>query len=191
MAGPRTTSGIAKTAQRLDCDVAAVLAVIEVESGGSGFHLDGRPKILFESHIFSRLTGGRYDRTHPTISTPHPNRELYKLQQYSRLYTALQLDGDAAVKACSWGLFQIMGFNFAECGEQSLVGFLLAMHNNEDAHLALFAEFLERRGLAVPLRKHDWAVFAAGYNGSGYRANHYDEKLAAAYARHGHAGGNA
>lgn len=184
MAGARTSAGIARAAQRLGCEVAVVQAVIDVESGGSGFYLDGRPKILFESHIFSRLTGGKFDRAHPKLSTPAPNRQLYNLNQYPRLYEALQLDADAAVKATSWGLFQIMGFNFEACGEKTITGFLLAMHNNEDAHLALFAEFIEQRDLDEALRGKRWAVFAHGYNGAGYAANAYDHKLAAAYARH-------
>jgi hypothetical protein len=100
------------------------------------------------------------------------------------LYEALQYDADAAVKATSWGLFQIMGFNYEACGEKTLTGFLLAMHNNEDAHLALFAEFIEQRDLDEALRGKRWAVFAHGYNGAGYAANAYDHKLAAAYARH-------
>ena len=37
-------------ADRLQCDVAAVLAVAEVESGGRKDLPDGRPQILFEAH---------------------------------------------------------------------------------------------------------------------------------------------
>src|SRR5688500_2824341 len=134
MAGKRTDAGVQSAAKRIGCDVAAVRAVIEVESAGAGFRDDGRPKILFESHIFSRLTAGRYDKPHPTLSTPTPKRELYGLDQYSRFYQALQLNAEAAIQSCSWGLMQIMGFNWAACGEASLLGFLMAMHHNEDAH---------------------------------------------------------
>jgi hypothetical protein len=183
MAGKRTDAGLQRVAERVGCDVAAVKAVIDVESAGAGFRDDGRPKILFESHIFSRMTGGRFDKTHPTLSSPGPRRELYKLDQYDRLYQALQLNGEIAVQSCSWGLMQIMGFNWAGCGEQSLYGFLAAMHHNEDAQLALFAGLVVERGWHRALQKHDWAEFARQYNGVGYAANHYDEKLADAYAR--------
>jgi hypothetical protein len=37
---------------------------------------------------------------------------------------------------------------------------------------------------ADALRQRDWAAFARGYNGPGYRANRYDAKLAQAFARH-------
>ncbi|MFT4856886.1 MAG: peptidoglycan hydrolase-like protein with peptidoglycan-binding domain [Algoriphagus sp.] len=38
---------------------ASIKAVNEVESSGKGFFVDGRPKILFEGHIFSRRLKGR------------------------------------------------------------------------------------------------------------------------------------
>lgn len=184
MAGRITTWGLRTAALALDVSVPALQAVVEVESAGSGFLPDGRPKILFESHIFSRLTGSRFDKSHPTLSTAAPARQYYRLDQYLRLYAALQLDADAAVQSCSWGLFQIMGFNHAACGEKSLYGFVLAMHHNEDAHLQLFVQFVRDRGLARHLRTRSWAEFAHGYNGPGFKENRYDEKLAAAYARH-------
>jgi two-component sensor histidine kinase len=43
-----------RAARRLGCSVAAIKAVAEVEAPGSGFLPDGRPKILFERHIFRR-----------------------------------------------------------------------------------------------------------------------------------------
>ena len=43
--------------------------------------------------------------------------------------------------------------------------------------------FIRAIGLADELRKQDWAAFAHAYNGAGYRANKYDTKLAAAFAR--------
>lgn len=184
MAGVRTRVGIERAAQRLGCEVAALQAVIDVESAGAGFLLDGRPKILFESHVFSRLTGGHYDRSHPTLSTPEPRRALYNLEQYQRLYAAMQLDADAALQSASWGLMQIMGFNWKACGERSLAGFLLAMHHNEDSQLALFVALVTGWGLDHELRRKNWVAFARGYNGAGYAANDYDTKLAKAYARY-------
>jgi len=186
MAGRLTEGAIARAAHRLGCEVAAIRAVIDVESAGAGFLGDGRPKVLLEAHVFSRETGGYFDHSHPTLSTRHWQRDLYKggAAEYLRVYQAAQLNGEAAMRACSWGLFQIMGFNFAECGEKSLHGFLLAMHHNEDAQLALFTGFIESASLAAPLRSRDWATFARGYNGSSYARNQYDTKLAAAYAQH-------
>src|SRR5690606_34779310 len=59
-----------RAASALGVDVATVRAVADVESSGGGFLADGRPKILFERHIFARETGGRFNQSHPGISGP-------------------------------------------------------------------------------------------------------------------------
>jgi len=178
-----TAEGIALAAKRLGVDVPTVRAVAEVESNGAGFLPDGRPKILFERHIFSRLTERRFDGSHPDISSPDPGDYQGNEAEYPRLYRAIQLDGDAAVQSASWGSFQAMGFNWKECGEKSLFGFLLAMHHNADAHLALFTTQVINKGIADELQRKDWAGFAEKYNGKNFRAGRYDAKLRAAYAK--------
>lgn len=187
MAGRRTLAGVTRAAKQLGCDVAAVQAVIAVESRGSGFLADGRPRILFEAHKFSGFTDGLFDATHPHLSTPEWDASLYEggAAEYGRLYQALQLDGEAAVLSCSWGLMQIMGFNWEACGEASLQGFMLAQHHNEDAHLGLFARFVASQGMAPYLRRRDWAGFARRYNGPGYARHDYDGRLATAYRNAG------
>src|SRR5215207_609461 len=57
-------------AAELDVSVAAIKAVDSVESGGSGFLVNGDLKILFEPHIFSRYTRHRFDATHKDLSYP-------------------------------------------------------------------------------------------------------------------------
>jgi len=37
--------------------------------------------------------------------------------------------------------------------------------------------------LVNALQNKDWAKFAQGYNGSGYKANRYDEKILNAYKK--------
>lgn len=197
-----TVADFAAAADRLGCAVAAVQAVVEVESGGGWFtdvrreildldgpggFLDGPhlPKILFEAHWFSRLTGGRFDGSHPAISSPRWDRGLYVggEREYARLHAALQLDAEAALKSASWGLFQIMGFNHAKCGFGRVERFVDAMKRDEAAHLAAFVGFVIDCGLDDELRRLDWAGFAYGYNGAGYAANDYDGKLDRAYRR--------
>lgn len=185
MAGARTPAGIARVARKLGCEVAALEAVIAVESRGNGFHPDGRPVILFEAHVFSRETQGRFDASNPALSSRNWNRSLYAggLGEWPRFYAALQLDAEAAQRSCSWGLMQVMGFNWAACGEKSLAGFIHAMYHNEDAQIALAGEFIASRGLADELRRRDWEAFAYGYNGPAHAKNAYVPKLRAAYAR--------
>jgi hypothetical protein len=178
---------ILNAAAELLCHVAAVRAVAEVESSGGGFLADGRPKILFEAHVFGQRTNHVYDDSHPGISSRKWDRSLYGpsgAHQYTRLLEAIALSESAALASASWGMFQIMGFNFELCGFRSLHTFVEAMVRSEGDHLRAFLRFITRRGLAVALRSHDWAAFAEGYNGPGYRENRYDEKLATAFARH-------
>ena len=110
-AGPASSldeEAIEKAARDIGCRVAAVRAVIDVESRG-GFLADKRPKILFERHYFSRLTKRRYDRSHPAISQPDPGGYKGGRKEYDRLAQAIDLDRDAALRSASWGAFQIMG----------------------------------------------------------------------------------
>jgi hypothetical protein len=181
-----TEDDFAKAAQSLRCEVAAVKAVTEVESHGEGFLPDGRPVILFESHEFHKLTGGQYDADHANISTAAwvHNYGPAGAHQWDRLNEALELDRSAALKSTSWGLFQLMGFNYQACGFNSVTDFVAAMQQSEGQQLLAFVNFLLRTGLAIHLVARSWAKFAVGYNGPGYRQNHYDTKLAAAYARH-------
>lgn len=191
MSSQITPQAFAAAARKLGCDVAAVRAVAEVESPKGPFLADGRPTILFEPHIFSRYTKGRFDRSHPKLSYPRWKAGAYgpggAYQHDQRLAPAAELDREAALKACSWGQFQIMGFNHAACGYGGVQAFVNAMYRNADAQLGAFVDYVINRGLADELQRRDWAGFAYGYNGPGYAANRYDQKLAAAYARYARA----
>ena len=188
-----TESDFEKAARTLDCEVAAIKAVAEVESAGRGLLPDGRPTILFEAHIFDRLTKGRFrgqrDRRGVPLSVPKWDRSLYGASgahQYERLADAKKLDEKAAVFACSWGPFQIMGFNFASLGFPDVDTLVEFLENNDEPHehLELFVRYILVNGLDDELRNLDWRGFARQYNGPGYEANAYHTKMAAAYRRH-------
>ena len=187
MAKPTLTDeDFERAARRLRCDVPAIKAVAQVESRGAGFLPSGEPKILFEAHIFDRLTAGRFRRSHPRLSSPKWDKSLYAgsgAGEHKRLQQAVELDRDAALQSASWGRFQIMGFNWKLVGRPSLQAFVNAQYRSEGEHLADFVGFVIGRRLDDELREHRWAAFAEGYNGPGYAANHYDTKMAAAYAR--------
>ena len=185
-----TDGDIQEAAQELGCEVAAVKAVVAVESGGKAFLPDSRPVILFEAHVFSRLTNHGYDKTHPKVSSRTWNRSLYAtgkdwkergIKEHQRLELAASLDRDAALQSCSWGLFQIMGFHYKDLGYGSIQAFVNAMYRSEGDQLDAFVRFIKFKKLDRHLRNKSWASFAHGYNGAGYKANKYDEKLAAAY----------
>lgn len=174
-------------AARLDVPVAAVKAVCEVEAPRGGFNPDGTPVTLFEGHWFYRLTLGKYATTHPTICYPKWDRQFYGKTwqaEQARLNEAMALDRLAAIKSASWGRFQIMGFNYTYAGFGSVNGFHDAMCESEAAQLMAFVSFVKSQGLSETLRRKDWAGFALRYNGTGYRVNKYDTKLAKAFERY-------
>lgn len=180
-----TDKDYADAAASLACDVASVHAVCAVESNGHGFAPDGRAIILFEPHVFSRLTGHRFDSTQGGVSYPVWGTKPYPPTQdarWAQLLYAANLDHDAAYQSASYGLFQIMGFNFAACGFPTIASFVAAMAVNERAHLMAFVKFVVANHLAQPLRDRNWAAFATGYNGPA-ATDAYSAKLADAYAK--------
>jgi hypothetical protein len=183
---PLTEADYAAAAKKLGASVAAVKAVAEVESSGEGFLQSGEPKILFEAHIFDRLTNGRFRKSHPNLSSAKWGRSLYGAasRQHARLAEAVKLDREAALQSASWGKFQVLGSNWKMVGRPSLQAFVTAQYRSEAEHLKDFVGYVIARGLADELQRLDWAGFSRGYNGPAYAENRYDAKMAAAYRRH-------
>lgn len=174
-----------EAAAQIGCEIAAVKTVADVESAGGGFLKDKRPKILFESHWFGRLTDHRFDKSHPDISTARwVGGYAGGSKEYKRLEKAMDLDEEAALKSASWGKFQILGVNHKLAGFSTVQDFVKAHVKSEGEHLRAFVNFIRSKKLDDELRDLRWADFAAVYNGPAYRKNRYDEKMAAAYAEH-------
>ena len=56
-----------------------------------------------------------------------------------------------------------------------------AMIASEDGQLDAMFRYLAHHELDAALRSKNWAAFARGYNGAGYKKNAYDEKLESAF----------
>lgn len=67
---PLSQSGVNETLISTGLGIAELWAVLSVETSGCGYLPDRRPKILFERHVFSRLTEHRYDAGDADISQP-------------------------------------------------------------------------------------------------------------------------
>lgn len=184
---PVNPADIKGLAEQWEVEPAALWAVRDVEASGAGFAL-GRPKLLFEPHRFSRTTAHRYDQSHPWISYRSWDKTRYPATQdarYEQLLDAIELDVDAGFASASYGAFQILGENWDACGEDSPLDFALIEARGELGQLRHFTRFCATNGLVPALRRKDWAAFAKGYNGSAFKVNRYDEKLAAAYRARG------
>lgn len=174
-------------AKIFDIDFGTVSAVLEVESNGVGFLQDGRVRILFEAHHFSRLTGGKYNLTHPHISSEKWNKALYKSPtgEWIRLNEAMTLDKKAALQSASYGLGQIMGFNYSLAGYADVETMVIDFSKSEFFQFKGMLTFIKNnRVMYGALRNKQWALFASLYNGKRYKDNKYDTKLAEAYGRH-------
>lgn len=178
-----TVEDFSRAADSLGVRVPEIKTVCEVEAPLGGFLPSGLPVILFERHQFSRRTDGRYDESHPSISSPKAGGYKGGQAEHLRLDEAAQLDRTAALESASWGKFQIMGFNHIAAGHPTLQGFINAMFSSEGEQLDAFVNIIKSWGLADELREHRWADFAKRYNGANYAINKYDEKLLAAYRK--------
>jgi hypothetical protein len=179
-----TDDDLAAESSQLECEVAMIRAIDSVESGGSGFLPDNRPKILFESHQFHVLTRGKFDGSHPGISTSSwvRNYGASGAHQYDRLAEAMTLDHDAALEAASWGRYQLMGLNFRAGGYSSIDDMIYEFCADEKFHLSAFGLFCENVGIVEPLQERNWSRVALLYNGSG-QVSTYANLLERAYSR--------
>jgi len=188
-------------AARLGVELAAILAVNEVESLGAGFLDNGKPKILYERHIMYRqLARPRTPEddaaalqthaddlatTQPNLVNPRAGGYAGGTAEHQRLAHARLIDDACALESASWGAFQIMGYHAVRLGYASVQDFAARMAKDENEQFEAFVRFLEADpALLKALKAKKWAVFAKGYNGPDYQRNLYDIKLERAYKRH-------
>ena len=179
-------------ANELDVEVEVVKAIKDVESSGSGYVFSNHPVILFEGHVFWK----ELDKCNGTPSKYSDSDILYQkwtkdhyvsgVAEYVRLKKARDINIDAANASASWGLFQIMGKNFKDCGCKSVEEFVTRMCTSEGEQLKLFVEYIKKRKLHQYLKPGHTgnipcAEFARRYNGREYKKNQYDTRLENAY----------
>lgn len=187
---PLKPDDIRLVAGYLGCEIAALHAVIEVESNGAAFK-DGRPVILNEPHVFYReldkISRAKRDQAVSAglAYKKWGTRKYLRTQakRYDWLADAMEIDKAAALKSCSWGMGQVMGFNHEVCGFEDVHAFVGAMMHSQGAQLMVIGRFIVGNKLQRHLVSKDWAKFARGYNGSGYAKHGYHTKLARAYAK--------
>lgn len=192
-----TEQDYAEAADRLRLKVTTVKAVAKVESRGFGFNSDGSVKSLYERHIAYRELKKKKRSTRQAqklVGDNIINRRTggYKgdIAEYRRAKECSRLPfGDAldiALRSCSWGEFQIMGFNHELAGYDTPLQMVEAFHESEKAHLDAFCNFLEQTGLVVHLRSAEEQIhagnwkealkhlnkFACGYNGKAHKNYH-------------------
>ena len=160
-------------------------AFMDVEAAGSGFDSSGRPKMLFEPHVFYRnLTGAkRTAAVNAGLAYPKWGTKSYPRDSYPRLIKAMEIDETAALKSASWGLGQVLGENHRIVGYATPQSMVRAFMEDEEAHLEAIIEFLIANHIDDDLKAHRWSTVARVYNGPGYAKHNYHGRMAAAYAK--------
>lgn len=176
-----------------DIDPLLVRACAQVESGGkSGFGASGLPIIAYEGHWFHKYTHHQYDETHPLLSYRYKKKAGWQWQKNNKdqttawktLNEAMELNAEAALKSTSWGMCQVMGFNYESCRYKDVFAFVEAMKRGSLGQLQAFVGYCKGRpGMISALRRKDFAAMAFAYNGKDY--GNYDKQFERAYIRLG------
>lgn len=177
-------------AVELKVEPAILAAVAEVESIGFGFMSNGQPLILFERHIFYRILKNEnpkladdHYKSYPQLCNPNRGGYVGGLGEYNRFSNASFLHSQAAIEACSWGLFQIMGMHWEALGYINANSYRKEMEHSEGSQLLALVRFIQKNTtLHKALKGKKWDEFARIYNGPLYKENNYDIKLARAYS---------
>jgi len=177
---PLAAADFNATLTALGADAPSVWAILNVESGKAGYLADRRPQILFEYGQFHTRTGGIYDQTNPDISASGFGDYPGGAAEYGLLGEAYALNADAALQSASWGIGQVMGFNFATVGYANVSAFVQDCCASEALQLHAFQAFLIKKNIAAALATQDWNTVALRYNGSGQVAK-YAAMLTASY----------
>ncbi|QYY33786.1 N-acetylmuramidase domain-containing protein (plasmid) [Cupriavidus pinatubonensis] len=186
---PLDADSVSKILGKMSINANELWAVLTVETRGCGFLPDRRPAILFERHIFHKLTNGKHDSVDPNISNATAGGYgAGGANQYLRLEQAMALDKEAALRSTSWGLGQIMGFNFESAGYVSVDAMVKAMSESEGNQLDAMVGPMIKNGWVTALRAHDWSTFARGYNGPAFAKNKYDTRLSGAFQKYAFGG---
>ena len=183
---------IERVADYMGLESALLKAVKLVESGNKDGFLDsGRPQILFEGHIMYRklkkkhgkLFADQCAKEYPTVVYPTWDRSMYQggEGEWSRLELACEIDKELALQSASWGMFQIMGFNYRECGCSYIAKFVERMSESHEEQLKMICQFMFNTKCLKYLKDHNWREFAKRYNGPGYEKNNYHQKIENAY----------
>lgn len=187
---------------RLSLAPAAALAVLQVESGGRGFDVNGRLVVRFENHLFADLWGQvnaavyalhfRYDGSRRWQG--HQFRaqadgawlDVHASQdsEWQALGLARGFDDGAALRSASFGAPQILGRHHARLGYDEVQAMLQAFQADLRWHVIGLFDFVRADGLTAPgldaLRLGRFVDFAAFYNGTG-NMQQYGARLSAAY----------
>ncbi len=168
---------------------ACAVAVLSVESGGTGFDANNRMIIRFENHIFWNLWGEKNPDAFNVHFRFNPRKKWLGHQfrenpagawddfhgsqdgEWRVFEFARTLRENAALNAISMGGPQIMGFNCARLGYDSAKEMFDRFSQNIRYQILGLFDFLRGHGstsaMIEALQQEDYVRFASLYNGPG------------------------
>lgn len=180
-----------KAANALSLTVPHIKAFAEVESNGDGFLPTGEVKILFERHVFyKQLVANRgkafadtVAKTDTDICNTTPGAYGKYSEQHPKLQRAVAIDRQSGLESCSWGAFQIMGYQWKTVGLTNAQEFV-NLNYSDYGQLQCLVLFLKANSsIVTALRNKAWTTAAKLYNGPAQQG--YDNRLSAAYTKFG------
>ena len=172
-------------AEELGVEIAAIKAVVLIEAGKQmkGFFAPGVPVINFDRSMYrSQAPRAKNKKGDKSAKVP-AGLSGYALREWTQLVNARKVNSDGANMGTFWGMFQIGGFNYKQCGCSDVNEFVRIMSESEFSQLELFAKFITNTGMLSDLKAKNWAGFARKYNGASYKRRGYHTKMAAAYRK--------
>jgi hypothetical protein len=152
----RYGAAIYRQAQANRLPVETALAVFCVESNLAYDPRTGLVIIRFEPHIFRRKAGQEI-----------AFRRGGQPAEWRNLSQAFALDADAALLSTSYGLPQLMGFNWQVTRHPDVQAMVLAFQDSCEEQVAGFFNFVEQNSLNRYILNADWRGFTRRYNGPG------------------------
>lgn len=148
--------------------LAKLLAIIEVESSGSGFGKDGRLLLQFEPNVFSRRSGVPLDK--PNKWTWDENKVDVQSKEWLAFEDASKLNPTIAMESTSWGLPQIMGFNYKLAGYQDVKSMVESFKVSEYNQIKGLLNFISsNKALYNAITAGDYEKTSEIYNGRYHR----------------------
>lgn len=167
-----------EASKELGIEKAVMQAIARQESHKSSFWQKGQATILYERHKmwkYLREDLGKKIEELDSLNKLYPNLVNKKQggygtysEQYSKLSKAKIIDYNCAIKACSWGKFQVLGANFEGvfANPKELEN---AVNICEIQQFILFKGYLKKTsGMIKALKNKEWRTIAKLYNGSAW-----------------------
>jgi hypothetical protein len=172
--------GILDCAAQCGLDPAAALAIMFTEAGCVGAYDDatGLSVIRVEARppILAQI---RFPSGNKQFSAKYGQGQA---AEWKALADWCQVDGERAIYYTSFGLAQIMGFNFKLVGLARPLDVLKAAQKSAAEQVEMFFRFVKANQMLGSIKSRDWLSVARKYNGPG-QAGFYAGHLSANFER--------